>query len=97
MIGEDSAIARSGLFFDALLLDENASSHVALGNGFAQAVAGDESMSSQELEGLGVNRSLIHTDIMFGSKEVMVVARSREGEVALIERGRWAARFLEAR
>ncbi len=94
LIGEDSAIARSGLFFDTLLLDENPSSHVALGSGFAQTVAGDESMSSQELEDLGVNRSLIHTDIMFGSKETMVVAKCREGEVVLIERGRWAARRL---
>ncbi len=89
LIGEDSAIARADLFFDATLLDENASSHVALGNGYVQAVAGGESMSSRQLDDLGVNRSLIHTDIMFGSKDVTVVAECREGEVALIEEGRW--------
>ncbi len=95
LIGEDSAVARADLFFDATLLDENAASHVALGKGHAQAVADGESMTSRELDGLGVNRSLIHTDIMFGSKDVTVVAECREGEVTLIARGCWTTRFLE--
>ncbi len=95
LIGEDSAIARSGVFFDLVPLDENASSHVALGEGFAQAVAGGGS-GSRQLEELGVNRSTIHTDIMFGSRDVTVVAsESREGEVVLLEQGRWAGRLLE--
>ena len=96
LIGEDSAIARSGLFFDLVLLDENASSHVALGQAYAQAIAGSESMEPRQLEALGVNRSAIHTDVMFGSPAVTIVAtESREGEVVLIDRGRWARRFLE--
>ncbi len=95
LIGEDSAIARSALFFDAAILDENASSHVALGNAYTRAVAGGESMTARELQELGVNRSATHTDIMFGSTEVTIVAtRSREGEVVLIDQGRWAERFL---
>ncbi len=98
LVGEDSAVARSGVFFDMAVLDENASSHVALGEGFAQAVAGDASVSPRRLEELGVNRSAIHSDLMFGSKEVTVVASEcREGEVVLIDRGRWAARFSEGR
>ena len=53
-------------------------------------------MSSQELVEMGFNQSDVHTDIMFGSKEVKIVAtRNREGEVVLIDRGRWSERFMQ--
>ena len=94
LAGEDSPIARSGLVFGSILLDENASSHVALGQSFVSAIAGGDTMSERELEALGVNRSAIHTDVPFGSAAVSIVAsRSREGEVPLIDRGRWTERF----
>lgn len=96
LVGRDSPIARSGLFFDKILLDENAASHVALGRGFPLALAGGESMSQRELAELGCNRSKIHTDVMFGSPEVSVVAtRSRRGEVVLLDRGDWVAGMSE--
>jgi aminopeptidase len=94
LVGEDSAIARSGLFFGLNILDENASSHVALGKGFFEAFAGGESMKPREIEKLGCNASAVHADLMFGSAAVSVLAtRSREGEVVLIDQGRWADRF----
>ncbi len=90
LVGEDSMIGESGLFFHENLFDENAASHVALGQGFAQALAGGESMDPAQLESLGVNRSSVHTDVMFGSPEVTVVATAcRDGETVLIENGRW--------
>ncbi len=52
-------------------------------------------MDRRQLEALGVNHSAIHTDVMFGSPEVTVVAtESLKGEVVLIDRGRWARKFL---
>ena len=94
LAGEDSAIARSGHFFNTTVLDENASSHVALGQGYLHGIAGGDAMDVSELERLGVNRSAIHTDIMFGSSSVSVVASTRRGEeVLLIDRGRWTPRF----
>ncbi len=90
LVGRDSPIARSGLYFAHLHYDENTSSHVALGQGYAQALDGGESMALEEHEKLGCNQSGIHTDIMFGSPEVtMVASQSRRGEVALIDQGRW--------
>lgn len=45
---------------------------------------------------MGCNRSVIHTDIMFGSTEVSVIATdTREGEVVLIDRGSWSEPFLD--
>ncbi len=94
LAAEDSVIAQTGVFFNATILDENASSHVALGQAYASGIAGGETMGSRQLDRLGVNRSAIHTDVMFGSASVSVVAtESREGEVVLIDRGRWAERF----
>ncbi len=97
LIGEDSAIARSALFFDAAILDENASSHVALGKAYSRAIAGGDSMNPRQLEELGVNQSATHTDIMFGSTEVTIVAaESRKGEAVLIDHGQWAEGFIES-
>ncbi len=61
-----------------------------LGGIAIEALDGGESMALEEHEKLGCNQSGIHTDIMFGSPEVtMVASQSRKGEVALIEQGRW--------
>ena len=97
LVGGDSPIARSGLFFEHTLYDENAWPHAALGQGYASCLEGGRSMSAEELDAVGCNHSVIHTDVMFGSPEVTVVAtRTRRGEVVLIDRGSWSDRFLEA-
>ena len=97
LVGQDSPIAGSGLFFEHTLYDENAWPHVALGRAYATALDGGVAMSPSELDAVGYNRSVIHTDIMFGSTEVTIVAtQSREGEVVLIDRGEWTERFLSA-
>ncbi len=97
LVGQDSPIARSGLFFESTLFDENAWSHAALGRAYASGLAGGPTMTSAELDEVGYNRSVIHTDIMFGSTEVTIVAtKTREGEVVLIDRGEWSERFLAA-
>lgn len=96
LVGQDSPIAQSGLFFEHTLYDENAWSHLALGRAYTSAIEGGTEMSASELEAVGCNTSTIHTDIMFGSKEVTIVAtKSREGEVVLLERGEWSERFCE--
>ena len=95
LVSEDSRIARCGLFLDLNLLDENASAHVALGFAYLGALEGGGSMSPRELEELGCNSSTVHTDILFGSHKVSIVAtQSREGEVVLMDQGCWSQRFM---
>ncbi len=90
LVGNDSPIAQSGLFFEHTLLDENAWSHVALGKAYANGLRDGARMSLAQLRQLGCNESVIHTDIMFGSPEVSITAsRSRRGAVPLIVRGQW--------
>ena len=69
------------VFYDTLI-DENAASHMALGQGFDWAV------STEDVE--RVNSSQIHVDFMFGSDEVEVDGVTRSGErVALLRGGAW--------
>ena len=69
------------VFYDTLI-DENAASHMALGQGFDWAV-GEEDLER-------VNRSQIHVDFMFGSDEVEIDGVTRAGErVPLLRAGAW--------
>jgi len=69
------------VFYDTLL-DENAASHIALGNGFPFAVDGDD---------VGrVNRSGTHVDFMIGSPELDVDGVTAGGErVPVLRGGAW--------
>ncbi|MGZ8741027.1 MAG: aminopeptidase, partial [Gaiellaceae bacterium] len=70
------------VFFDTLL-DENAASHVALGNGYDLGVETSE-------DGDRVNQSSIHVDFMIGSAEVDVTGITREGErVPVLRNSTW--------
>ena len=94
LVGADSAIAKTGLFFEHTLFDENAWSHAAIGQAYTVGLQGGEELSPARLAELGFNNSSIHTDIMYGSSEVSITAtQSAEGEVPLIEKGQWAERF----
>jgi len=92
LVGDDSPLYGAGIYFDFLNLDENAASHLALGNGLPFAIFGSERMAEDELSSLGCNKSNIHTDIMFGNPEVSIIAtKTSRGEVPLLEGGRWSA------
>jgi aminopeptidase len=69
------------VFFDTLL-DENAASHIALGEGLDFGV-GDEDRPR-------INRSELHIDFMIGSNDVAVSGIERGGgEVSLLRGGVW--------
>ncbi len=86
-LGEVALVDREGrigpldtIFYDTLL-DENAASHIALGQGFEFAVAQDTER---------VNRSEIHIDFMIGSDDVAVTGLTRDGtSVPLLRDGTW--------
>jgi aminopeptidase len=88
-LGEVALVDREGrigplgtVFFDTLL-DENAASHIALGQGFALAVGSDDDVAR-------INRSEIHTDFMIGGDTVAVTGLRSGGEqVPLLRDGSW--------
>lgn len=82
LVDGQSRISRLGRTFYTTLLDENAASHIAVGNGLDFAV--------EEGDRARINRSEVHIDFMVGSDEVEVHGRTREGrELTLLRGGRW--------
>ena len=70
------------VFFDTLL-DENATSHIALGSGYAQAV-------EDEMDRQRINKSQIHVDFMIGSPALDVDGITTAGDtVPLLRNGTW--------
>lgn len=73
-------------FFDTLL-DENATSHIALGAGYPKGVDEEEAAAGR------INRSDIHIDFMIGGPDVAVLGIDRDGrEVPVLVDGEWAGR-----
>ena len=66
LVPHNSPIAQSGVLFWNTLFDENAASHIALGQAYSTCLISGESMSNEELAKLGANESLIHVDWMIG-------------------------------
>lgn len=90
LVPHSSPISASGLTFFNTLFDENASSHIALGQAYSSCVRGGEHMSSEELAAKGANDSLIHVDWMIGSGEVDIDGVTASGDIEpLMRKGEW--------
>ena len=72
LVPHSSPISQSGLLFYNTLFDENAASHVALGNAYKFTLKGGNDMSDDEFERAGGNRSGVHVDFMIGSGDLDV-------------------------
>jgi aminopeptidase len=90
LVDETSRVGRTGLVFYDSLFDENASSHIALGEAILQAVPGAEKLTPEERQARGVNHSSLHTDFMIGSNEVAIAGVTAEDdEVPILVNGDW--------
>lgn len=97
MLGEcalvpyDSPIRNSGILFYSTLLDENASCHLALGEGYSSCLENFESYTLDEARALGVNESMIHEDFMIGASDLCITGITADGrEVPIFINGAWA-------
>jgi len=90
LVPHNSPIAQSGILFWNTLFDENAASHIALGQAYSTCLIGGEKMSNEELSALGANESLIHVDWMIGGATMNVDGLSADGSAEpLIRAGDW--------
>jgi aminopeptidase len=82
LVDRESRVGNLGTVFFETLLDENAASHIALGQGLEFTVQGDDQAR--------INQSQLHIDFMVGGEDVAVTGVARGGEeVALLREGRW--------
>ncbi len=92
LVPYSSPISRSGLLFYNTLFDENAASHIALGQAYSKCFRNGAALSEEELAARGANRSLIHIDWMIGSAEIDVDGVTSDGVAEpLMRRGEWAS------
>ena len=90
LVPHSSPIAQSGILFWNTLFDENAASHIALGQAYSTCIIGGEKMEEAALNVLGANSSLIHVDWMIGSGQMDVDGVAADGTAEpLMRRGEW--------
>jgi aminopeptidase len=83
LVDRESRIGKLGKTFYTTLLDENAASHIALGDAYSAPVADPADVGR-------INESAIHIDFMIGSDEVTVTGTTKSGrDVTILHGGSW--------
>jgi aminopeptidase len=83
LVDREGRVGPLGTVFFETLLDENAASHIALGQGLEFAVENEQDSSK-------INQSQLHIDFMIGGDEIVVTGLTRDGEeVPLLRGGDW--------
>ena len=83
LVDREGRIGPLGTVFYETLIDENAASHIALGNAYTFPL-------EDEADQARANRSGIHVDFMIGSNEVEVDGLTRDGDrVPVLRGGTW--------
>lgn len=91
LVPHSSPIASSGMLFLNTLFDENAASHIALGQAYSSCVRDGDKLSKDELAARGANDSLIHVDWMIGSDKLDIDGVTVTGTLEpLMRGGEWA-------
>jgi aminopeptidase len=82
LVDASSRIGETGRIYYNTLLDENAAAHIAFGSGFGG--------TRSETPARGINRSVIHLDVMIGSPELEATGFDARGrDIPLIRQGAW--------
>ncbi len=85
LVDESSPIAQSGISFNSILYDENASCHIAFGAGYPTCLSNQKLLKTDEdllLHGCSV--SITHVDFMIGSSTMNITAELRDGTSRII-------------
>lgn len=91
LVPHSSPISQSGILFYNTLFDENAASHIALGQCYSECFLDAKYITPDEVIRRGGNSSLIHIDWMIGSGEIDIDGIDHNGSATpVMRRGEWA-------
>ncbi len=80
LVPHSSPISASGIVFNETLYDENAASHIAVGQAYSQNMKDTAVLSAEQKLAAGMNTSIMHVDWMIGSAAIDVDGVSRDGK-----------------
>lgn len=90
LVPHASPISDTGILFRNTLFDENASSHIALGQAYTKCLFDTEGASPDDLASRGANMSMIHIDWMIGSDKIDLDGLHEDGTATpLMRKGEW--------
>jgi aminopeptidase len=91
LVPHSSPISQSGILFYNTLFDENAASHIALGQCYSDCFVDGETIRPEDVERRGGNKSVIHIDWMIGSGEIDIDGIGQDGSITpVMRKGEWA-------
>jgi aminopeptidase len=91
LVPHSSPISKSGLLFFNTLFDENAASHIALGQCYSKCFVDGGKLTPEQIAAQGGNKSLIHIDWMIGSDKTDIDGIRIDGSrVPVFRKGEWA-------
>ena len=91
LVPASSPIAQRGHLFYNTLFDENASCHIAIGQGYRFTLTGGEELTDDEFISAGGNVSLNHVDFMIGSPKMDINGIRLDGtHEPVMHQGEWA-------
>ena len=91
LVPHSSPISESGLLFFNTLFDENAASHIALGQCYSKCFVDGGKLTPEQIAAQGGNKSLIHIDWMIGSDKTDIDGIHADGSrVPVFRQGEWA-------
>jgi aminopeptidase len=90
LVDNSSPVARAGVTFLNTLFDENATCHIAFGDGIRDGNLDYDPVNPPSDEQLGINVSTTHVDFMVGSPEVTVSGVHADGKrQVILDRDVW--------
>lgn len=90
LVDVSSPIYQSKKMFHSILYDENAACHIAVGSAYAFCLVGGETMTKEEQESIGCNKSHTHLDVMISSEQVDVSCMTYDQQqIQLMKQGKW--------
>lgn len=90
LVDYNSPISNTNQVFYNTLFDENASCHLALGNGNPTILNDYKNLSKEEIIERGINSSNVHVDFMVGTKDLEIVAETKKEKVHIFKNGNFS-------